>query len=227
MAASGPPVSSARNPPSSRTGSPSSTALSYLDPAFSPATTKFVFFDTEDDTLPPAARTASAASSLVKPGSVPVITTVTPASSRDDAADGSNPGVASRTPAARHLSTIAACQSTVNHSTTEAAIVGPTPSTTASASAEADAIASTEPKASASARAAVGPTCLMDSATSTRHSGLVLASARFASSNCALILRPPALFTKNGQVASSSLVSANTSPSSATSPQSSSATTAS
>ena len=67
-------------------GTPSSTALSYFEPAFSPATTKFVYFDTEDDTLPPAARTASAASSLVRPGSVPVITTVTPASSRDAAA---------------------------------------------------------------------------------------------------------------------------------------------
>ena len=89
----------------------------------------------------------------------------------------------------------------MNHSTTEAAIVGPTPSTIASASGEADAIASSEPNASASARAAVGPTCLIDSATSIRHSGRVFASSRLASSACATSLRPPALFTKNGLAA--------------------------
>ena len=82
---------------------PSSTALSCLEPAFSPATTKLVFFETEDETLPPAARTASAASSRLRLGSVPVMTTVTPASSRPAAADGSKPGVSSWTPAARHF----------------------------------------------------------------------------------------------------------------------------
>jgi hypothetical protein len=46
-------------------GMASSTALSYLVPAFSPATTKVVFLETEAETLPPAARTASAASSLL------------------------------------------------------------------------------------------------------------------------------------------------------------------
>src|ERR1700761_678987 len=86
--ASGPDDSSSRKASSSRMGTPRSTALSYFEPAFSPATTKFVFFDTEDDTLPPAARTASAASSLVRPGSVPVITTVTPARSPEDGAEG-------------------------------------------------------------------------------------------------------------------------------------------
>src|ERR1700689_1310387 len=80
---------------------PSSTALSYLEPAFSPATTKLVFLETEDETLPPAARTASAASSRLRPGSVPVITTVTPASTRPAAADGSNPRLSGFTPAAR------------------------------------------------------------------------------------------------------------------------------
>ena len=155
------------------------------------------------------------------------MTTVTPARSRDAAADGSKPGVSSWTPAARHLATIAWCQSTVNHSTIALAIVGPTPSTIARASGEAAAIASSEPKASASARAAVGPTCLMDSATRMRHSGRVLASSRFASSACATSLRPPALFTKNGLVASFSSVRSKRSPSLVTRPSVSSATTAS
>src|ERR1700744_6280245 len=127
----------------------SSTALSYLKPAFSPATTKLVFLETEDETLPPAARTASAASSRLSPGSVPVITTVTPASTREAAAEGSNPGVSSCTPDARHLATISACQSTVNHSTTDVAIVGPTPSTIARASGDAAAMASPDPNATA------------------------------------------------------------------------------
>jgi hypothetical protein len=225
--ASGPPASRAWSPASSRILTPSSTALAYLEPGSSPATTKFVFFDTDDATLPPAARTASAASSRLIPGSVPVITTVTPASSRDAAADGSNPGVSSCTPPARHLATIATCQSTVNHSTTDAAIVGPTPSTIARASGDAAAIASSDPKASASALAAVGPTWRIDSATRIRHSGRVFASSRLASSACALTLRPPALFTKNGLVARASPVSPNRSPSFPTRPPSSRATTAS
>ena len=66
---------------------------------------------------------------------------------------------------------MARCQSTVNHSVTAAAMVGPTPSTTANSSSEAAMIASRLPYSVASARAAVGPTCRMDSATSTRHSG--------------------------------------------------------
>ncbi len=67
----------------------------------------------------------------------------------------------------------------------------------------------------------------MESATSARHSGRVLASARLASSFAALALSAPALTVKNGLVSSFSAVSPNTSPSSATSPSSSSADTAS
>ena len=201
--------------------------MSYLEPAFSPATTKLVFLDTEEVTLPPAWRTASPASSLVIPSSVPVITTDTPASSRAAARLGSKSGSSSRTPASRHLATIARCQSTANQSRREAAIVGPTPSTAASASTLAASIAVTEPNSAASARAAVGPTWRMDSATRIRHSGLVRTSARLASSRVALALSVPCLTMKNGQVSSRSAVSANTSPSSATSPQSSSAATAS
>ena len=53
-------------------------------------------------------------------------------------------------------------------------------------SSEAARIASIEPNSVASARAAVGPTCRIDSATSTRHSGTSLASSRLASSRCAV-----------------------------------------
>jgi hypothetical protein len=122
---------------------------------------------------------------------------------------------------------IARCQSTVNQSRTDAAIVGPTPSTAASASTPPASIASIEPNSAASARAAVGPTCRMDSATRIRHSGLVRACSRLASSRVALALSVPCLTTKNGHVTSCSAVSANRSPSSVTRPQSSSALTAS
>ncbi len=119
------------------------------------------------------------------------------------------------------------CQSTANQSCTDAAIVGPTSSTAVSCSGEAAAIASTEPNATASARAAVGPTCRIDSATRMRHSGRCRASSRLCSSLTAFTVSVPCLLTKNGLVASVSAVSANTSPSSATSPLSSSAMAAS
>jgi hypothetical protein len=80
---------------SSRIGTPSSTALSYFEPAFSPATTKSVFLDTEDVTLPPACRTASPASSRLNSASEPVITTDTPASRRAAARVGSKPASSS------------------------------------------------------------------------------------------------------------------------------------
>ena len=69
---------------------------------------------------------------------------------------------------------MARCQSAPspsNHSRTDAAIVGPTPSVPASVSSSASRIAAIEPNSVASARAAVGPTWRIDSATSTRHSG--------------------------------------------------------
>src|SRR5215468_3745335 len=174
-AAAGPSSRRRRSPASSRTGTPSVSALSYFDPGLSPATTKLVFFDTEDAVLPPSAVTASAAWSRVNPASVPVITTMTPASGGSAPAPpaGSARAVPKSTPAARHLSTIATCQSTPNQSTSEAAMVGPTPSTAASRSAGAAAIASSEPNSAASARAAVGPTCRIDSATRIRYSGLL------------------------------------------------------
>src|SRR3984957_15732882 len=148
-AASGPSDRSTARPSSSSTGTPSDSALSSLDPAFDPATTKLVFFDTEPDTFPPSAWIASAASSLVRPSSVPVSTTVTPASGPPAAAPassrggGTKPGVDSCTPAARHLSTIAACQSTSNHSRTDRAMVGPTSFTATRSASGAAAIAST------------------------------------------------------------------------------------
>ena len=103
--------------------------MSYFEPGESPATTKAVFFDTELAAFPPRATMASLASSRENPGSEPVTTMDSASSVRSTLLSRSS---AIRTPAARHLSTIARCQSTVNHSTTAAAIVGPTPSTAAS-----------------------------------------------------------------------------------------------
>ena len=122
---------------------------------------------------------------------------------------------------------MARCQSSVNQSRSDAAIVGPTPSTAARASVLAASIASSDPNSAASARAAVGPTCRMDSATRIRHSGRVRACSRLISSRVALALSVPCLTMKNGQVSRRSAVSANRSPSSVTRPQSSSALTAS
>ena len=140
---------------------------------------------------------------------------------------GTKPGVASSTPAARHFATMAACQSTSNHSRSDLAIVGPTSSTVTSSASGAAAMASTEPNAVASARAAVGPMCRIDSATRIRQSGRCRASSRLPSSLVAFAVSEPPLVTKNGTVLKASAVSPNRSPSSVTSPESSSATAAS
>src|SRR6185437_13370594 len=52
-AASGPSASSTAKPAGARPGTPTCSALSYLEPGLSPATTNEVFFDTEPVTLPP------------------------------------------------------------------------------------------------------------------------------------------------------------------------------
>ena len=98
-----------------------------------------------------------------------------------------------RTPACRHLRTTSRCQSTVNHSTTAWAITAPTPSTEASCSSEAASTASSDPSDWASARAALGPTCRIDSATSTRQSGWSFTRSRFSSSFWPLADSSPSL----------------------------------
>jgi hypothetical protein len=70
------------------------------------------FFDTEPAAFPPRVRTASFASSRQKPASEPVTTIVRLSSVRGTLASRSS---AIGTPADRHLSTVARCQSTVNH----------------------------------------------------------------------------------------------------------------
>src|SRR5262245_58189890 len=102
-AASGPRSRSTRRPSSSRTGTPSETALSYLDPGDSPATRKSVFLETEPVTLPPRSPSASLTSSREKVSSEPVTTTVIPSSVRGARSVASS---SMRTPAAFHLSTI-------------------------------------------------------------------------------------------------------------------------
>ncbi|MNI48709.1 hypothetical protein D3C73_1032860 [compost metagenome] len=138
-----------------------------------------MFLETEPDALPPRMMMASLASSRLKLGNVPVTTTVRPSRVRGTEASRSS---SIRTPAAAQLSTISLCQSTANHSLSATAMVGPTPSTWAICSSVALRMASMLPKAVASAREAVGPTCRMDSATSTRHSGCCLAFSSSANS---------------------------------------------
>ncbi len=150
-------------------------------PGLAPTTTKSVFLDTLPEALPPRVRIASLAPSRLKCSSEPVTTTVSPASVFGLVSSWSS---AIRTPAAAQRSTIATCQSTVNHSRTASAITGPTPSTPLSSSAEAARMASSEPRARASERAAVGPTWRIDNATRTRHNGWRLARSRLSSRRC-------------------------------------------
>ena len=141
------------------------------------------------------------------------------------------------TPAAAHVSTMALCHpdsGPSNHSRTDAAIVGPTPSVAASASSVASRTAVIEPSSVASARAAVGPTWRIDSATSTRHSGTaVLRSWRLARRRTPLALScgpsSPFLGARVNSGAVRSLVSSRSkrSPSLPIAPASSSATAAS
>ena len=108
---------------------------------------------------------------------------------------------------------------------TAAAIVGPTPSAAPISSSVAVAIAGIDAKCCASARAAVGPTCRMDSATITRQSAASLAFSRLPSSAAPVALRSPASRTapatleradsvNSGTLRSASASSANRSPSS-------------
>ena len=122
---------------------------------------------------------ASLIPSRVKPSREPVATIVSPSRVRGTESSRSS---SIETPEAVQRSTISRCQSTENHSTTDVAIVPPTPSVSASTSSDAARMSSIEPKRVASARAAVGPTCRMDRATSTRHSGRSFAVARLVSS---------------------------------------------
>ena len=71
-----------------------------------------------------------------------------------------------------------------------------------------------EPNSAANALAAVGPTCRIDSATSTLHSGLSLAESRLASKRFPLADRDPALVRKIGTSISFSASSEKRSPSS-------------
>ena len=118
---------------------------------------------------------------------------MTPASGRGPE---SAPASSIRTPASAQRRTTSACQSTANHSRTASAIVGPTPSAAANSSTDADRIASIEPNSRASACAAVGPTCRMDSPTSTRHSGRSFAAARLSSSRSGIRRRRAVLLAE-------------------------------
>lgn len=121
------------NRPRRGLSTPSSTALSYLDPGASPTTTnaRRLLGHRTRGLAAPGNDGLLRLITRRNPGSEPVTTIDKP--SRLRGIDSSRSS-AIRTPAARHLSTMARCQSTVNQSTTTAAIVAPTPSTAASCS---------------------------------------------------------------------------------------------
>ena len=91
-----------------------------FEPAFSPTTTKSVFFETEPEAFPPRVMIASFAPSRVKPSSPPVTTTVRPSRVFTKPSSTSS---AIRTPEAAQPSTISRCQSVSNHSTTASAMI--------------------------------------------------------------------------------------------------------
>ena len=173
--------SSTSNPASSRIGTPSCSALSALEPACSPTTTKSVFFETDDAALPPRDEDRLlglvAAELLQRPGD-------------DDgqALERARRRTRRARPPARprpraHLShdrVVPVDGEPLDHRLGDrrADALGARPAVASSAVR----IASIEPNSVASARAAVGPTCRIESATSTRHSGTCLALSRLASS---------------------------------------------
>src|SRR5699024_11754993 len=72
------PISAAKAS-SSMISTPRDSALACLDPAFSPATSRSVFFETDEPTLPPAASMASPMLLRSQRSMEPVATTVLPA----------------------------------------------------------------------------------------------------------------------------------------------------
>ena len=103
----------------------------------------------------------------------------------------------------------------------------PAASVSRAAASAAASIASIEVNSRARAWAAVGPTCRMDSPTSTRHSGRSFADSRLTSSLRPLADSSPALVRNSSVRSRSSSVREKTSPSSRTTPACSSATAAS
>ena len=72
-------VTICRNSSSFKRGTPSSFAFVSLEPASSPANTKLVFLETEEETFPPCSSMSFCASFRFRVGSVPVRTKIRPA----------------------------------------------------------------------------------------------------------------------------------------------------
>lgn len=152
-------------------GTPNSSALAALAPAFSPMTTQSVFLLTDPEALPPREIIASLAESREKSINEPVTTTVLPSSVCGSVLIST---CSAPTPAAFHASNTVPRQSPgsladANHVTTDSAISGPMPSICDSSSTLARSMASSDPNVLAITRAVGGPSRLMDRATSTRH----------------------------------------------------------
>lgn len=149
-----------RNSASSTTSTPNSFAFLSFDPAASPATTSVVFAEIDAAIRAPAASAVCFASSRESVGSVPVNTTVCPASGPPPAAA---TGCGS-TPAAESFAISAAFLGSANQPWTACAIAGPTSSRSSSASTPASRSASSVLKARASVFAPLAPTSGIPSA---------------------------------------------------------------
>ena len=172
--------SSSSRPASSSTGTFRLFAFSSLLPAFSPATTKSVFFDTDEATRAPRASRRAVASSRVSLLRLPVSTTVLPASSEAGPVSPPSPSPcgASRTgscaggstPAAARASRRRRWRGSAKKARTLAATLGPTSATAISSSSLAASSAASEPKWRASSFATRSPTMRMPSAKRNRWS---------------------------------------------------------
>ena len=206
-------------------------ALASLEPAPGPATTKSVFLLTEPAGFPPAARTASSASSRLKPSMVPVTTTVLPAKGpvAPPSAASRITGRSGTTPASTSSRRTSRVVSSANQALIAAATVGPMPLTSwiasdssvatrrSSASTAANHGSGTRSGAAggkASGRMRVAsqrarstavdsPTCEMPRALITLASGRVVLAFWMAAARFSALLRP-----KRSSVSSCSAVSA-------------------
>ena len=158
----------ASNPASSNTTSPNSRALSSLLPASSPATTKWVFFDTEPATLPPAASISARASSRPSVGRVPVSTRVLPASTWGARLAAAPSPSGHWMPAARSWSTTSRLCGWSKNVRRLCATTGPTSLTCSNSSSVACITRSSAPKCLARSLAVASPTWRMPSANKKR-----------------------------------------------------------
>ena len=163
---------------SSITGTPDASALRSLDaPGSAPTTSAVVRPDTEPGAEPPLARMACLASSRLKLSRAPLTTTDMPArvwGSPSPSAAPSDASASIRSPAFLRPSMSRRLCASSNQARTDAAMIGPNPSTSARASSPASRMPSTSPKDAASTWALTWPISGMLNANSSLDRGCSL-----------------------------------------------------